>query len=99
MVLFMRPTMATSPHETYYIRDDVKEDTGIDYTQEVLDVLENRVLPSLIEASESSIKNKGCVELQSIRTINSMCRLGLQGATSLAYNTQNNKTIAVDRFD
>jgi hypothetical protein len=58
MVLFMRPTMATSLHKTLYGRDDVKEDPGMDYTQEVLEVLKNRVLPSLIETSESSIKKK-----------------------------------------
>jgi hypothetical protein len=56
MVLYMRPTMATSPHKTYYGKDP-----EVDCTKEVLEVLKNRVLPSLIEASESSIK-KGCVE-------------------------------------
>jgi hypothetical protein len=85
MVLSMRLAMATSP------QDDIKKDPGIDkevgYTKEVLEVLKNRVLPSLIEASESSIK-KGCVERITIDIAidpygRSKRRQGLHGATSL----------------
>jgi hypothetical protein len=57
MVLFMRPTMATSPPKTYY-RDNVKEDPAVDYAKEVLEVLKNWVLASLIQHSEGSIKKR-----------------------------------------
>jgi hypothetical protein len=63
MVLFMRPTMATSPRTSYNRSDVSKRIQGS--TKEVLEVLKNRVLASLIKHSEESIRTRRGVELQS----------------------------------
>jgi hypothetical protein len=48
--------LASPSSTTYCNRSNVKGDPEVDYTKEVLEVLKNRVLTSLLEASESSIK-------------------------------------------